>query len=575
VTQRVAPSAFESAARSPRYEALFELEQSGCARSYLAIDHGGPSSLSGPRGDRLVVVHVLPPSFARDPDFSARFVARAAGLLSVAHPNLVRTLDVVADGQRCHWVSEFIQGHTLASLVAKRKDGERALTLRQHLTILCEVLRGLEHAHRVVDASGTSRPLVHRHLSPTSVLVSYEGKVKITDAALCEAPQLILGRFDAEAERLAYQAPEWCLGGAGDPRSDIFAVGALLWEAVCGRSRPVGASVAEALDMCENATQPEFGPPDADISPTLVAITRRALAKDPNERYQSARELRLGLEAQMPPVPASRDRGSLFAFMCNHFHEEHEVLQRLLESRAPGVLEGVSDAESELDRVSAALSSPPPLSGVQPPAGISRAGRRLRQGGAVASIVGAGVLAFVLVQGVLRQSSSRQGLGQPQAPDALVQSLRSLSAPPSALLSTGSVSAAAPMTQAGAARPPATAAAVPSVSTPAAAASSVSTPTAPALAARAVVPPPPALPPASAASDALSARVATGAPSSEAREPSPEAASEPADAPARQGLDLELDPRLNPGQNDGAGVDLRSLRRRAPRPIDKADPYTR
>jgi eukaryotic-like serine/threonine-protein kinase len=413
-------SAFEAAARPPRYEPLFELEQSGCARSHLAIDHGEPAAAASPgapeplAGDHLVVVHVVPPTVTRDPAFIPRFTAGATALLGMSHPNLVRTLDFVANEQRCQWTSEFIQGHTLTSLLGKKRGAERALTLRQHLTILCEVLRGLEHAHRLVDAEGAPRPIVHHHLSPSSVLVSYEGEVKVTDAVLCTVPAVTGGRFDGEAERLAYQAPECCKGGTGDPRSDIFAVGALLWEAVCGRPRPVGASLDEARQMCERAAEPEFGGAGTGVSPTLIAITRRALAKDPGERYQSAREFLLALEAQMPAA-ANRDRGSLFAFMCNHFHEEHEVLQRLLESRANALLAAArAEAESCVQHGASALPEPPPHPGG------SRLAHRLLRGALGLALAAGAVFAFFIV---------RPQHGSTRGPETIVQRLRPVGQP--------------------------------------------------------------------------------------------------------------------------------------------------
>jgi serine/threonine protein kinase len=631
-------STFASAARPSRYESLFELEQRGCARSYLAIDHGTPA------GARLVVVHVVPRSLSRDPDFVPLFGARAGALLSVTHPNLVRTLDFVAkEGQRCQWVSEFIQGHTLGSLLAKRKGAGRALTLRQHLTILCDVLRGLEHAHRVADAAGTPNPIVYRHLSASSVLVSYDGTVKVTDAALCSVPSITSGRFDGEVERLAYRAPECCLGGKGDPRSDVFAVGALLWEAVYQRPRPVGSSIEAALEMCRSAAEPEFDA-DSGVSPTLSAITRRALARDPSERYQSARELRLGIEAQMPPVSESRDRAALFAFMCSHFYEEHEALQRLLESRAPSVLDPARAREADAhghDRADVgadtdsgivpqshvrALSAQPPRadssngedvrnasvsergmgSGGEAPAGVgsSRFGRRVRRGVAALSLAGGTIFAFFMV---------RPDLGSQRATQSVVQHLRSPSpsaqapvvtpAPPSAPVPPPSPAVPAPATGVtpavtpGAIPEPARAlipAVIPRASTPAPA------PVPPITVAPAVPVSPAPRPSAAAASDpgvrarsgaaesdplvpataATPPRAGTGAelepaprsrteptPRSEA-EPAPRSEAEPTPPPR-----AESTPPPAAERDRGAGVDLRSLRRRAPRPIDEVNPY--
>jgi eukaryotic-like serine/threonine-protein kinase len=324
---------FENESRESRYSILFEVGWSGLARSHLAIDRG-----SG-HGANLVVMHVAPPQVVSDDERRARFALRAAALLRLRHPNVVRALSHVADGGNAHWVSEAVQGQPLSVLMRVRP---RTLSPLQLARVLCDVLRGLECLHGAVDAEG--RPIVHGSLSPASVLVSYDGRVKLDVSAAPGFPTDCRGALAAHALRSAYQAPECLQGLAPDHRSDLYAVGAMLWEGVTGRSlssplRP--SEPALALELAEPSEWLALGPELANASPgvlpALSALCRRVLAPNPAARHQSARELLNEIEALDLAEAFRGEQSSLFGFMCNHFYEEHAALQELLAERAPGV----------------------------------------------------------------------------------------------------------------------------------------------------------------------------------------------------------------------------------------------
>ena len=337
--------------RPNEFEYLIDLDQGSSSSAYLAIDRRVE------RGARLVVVHMAHPAIARDPGFRAAFAARGSVAQALCHPNIVRTLDLVAEDRWSFWVTEFVPARTLAEVVAKRGRAEkhgarsgasslpsRALSTDQYLLILRDVLVGLEHGHGLVDGSGSPSPVFHRNVCPSSVLVGFDGGVKINDYAFGGAPEVTFGRLEGAATRLAYFAPERCLGRPMDARCDVYAVGGMLWEALTGGPRRSGANLQEALQVRLRDADPKVEDVCPDVAPALAAIARRALAWEPGERYQTAREFRLELDAHLLDNDVRSDHGALFGFMCNHFCEEYDDLERLLESRARSLPRAVRPA---------------------------------------------------------------------------------------------------------------------------------------------------------------------------------------------------------------------------------------
>lgn len=373
MAQQAVSFATLSMALAPRYEHLLELEQGDDARCHLAIDHGdaaraagaealgvealgvealgeaGPASTArpvqarhgsgsagegAPHARRLVTVHRAPREVAEDDERRARFAARAAAFLPLRHPNLIHVFEAVSERRGCHWVSEFVAGEPLSRLLRRTKRGRRALSTRQILSILCDAAHALEYAHGAVDAAGLPRPVVHGSLCPGSVLVTYEGMVKVSSDLCGGLPVGSAGALEALAGRLAYLAPECCAGASGDPRCDVYALGAILWEALAGRPRNVDLTPEQTLALRTSGGEPALEDVCPDVLPALAAVTGRALSTDPGDRHQSVAALREELEAIAQLDVLKNETGPLFGFMCNHFYEEYSALQALLEQHS-------------------------------------------------------------------------------------------------------------------------------------------------------------------------------------------------------------------------------------------------
>ncbi len=260
-----------------RYRLVELLGQGGMATIYRATD--------GQLG-REVAVKVLRPEYGRDPDFVARFRAEAQAAASLSHPNIVGVYDFGTDADVPYIVMELVDGEDVASLLARNGP----LPPRQAARLAAEVAHALGAAH--------ARGIVHRDVKPGNILVSSDGRVKVTDFGIARAwadarltlPGVTLGSVH-------YFSPEQALGEAATPASDIYSLGIVLYELLTGR-RPWEGDNAAAVAMARISAPP---PLVSDVRPNvpavLEAIDRRALSPDPAARYGSADEMARALEA--------------------------------------------------------------------------------------------------------------------------------------------------------------------------------------------------------------------------------------------------------------------------------------
>lgn len=229
--------------------------------------------------DREVAVKILHARYSDDPDFTARFRREAQASASLNHPNIVGVYDTGADAGRPFIVMEYVRGRSLRDVLRRER-----LPLDRGAEIVADAASGLHYAHE--------RGLVHRDVKPGNVLVSDEGIVKVTDFGIARAVAAeTVTQTAAVFGTAAYVAPEQAQGEAVDRRTDVYALGCVLYEVLAGR-QPFAADSAVALaykHVSETPVVPSRSNPQ--ISPQLDAIVMRAMAKDPAERYQTARDL--------------------------------------------------------------------------------------------------------------------------------------------------------------------------------------------------------------------------------------------------------------------------------------------
>ncbi len=254
-----------------RYRLLELLGQGGMATIYRGRDA---------QLERDVAVKVLRPEYGRDPDFFARFRQEAQSAASLNHPGVVAVYDYGTDPVGPFIVMELVDGEDLASIV--RRSGP--LPARQSARLTSQIARAIAAAH--------DRGFVHRDIKPSNVLVTNEGRPKVTDfgiaRALAEAAITLPGTTLGSVH---YFSPEQARGEMATPVSDIYSLGIVLYELLTGRRPWEGDSAAAIATARLTGPVPSPSASRAGIPPVLEAITRKAMATNPDDRFGSAAAL--------------------------------------------------------------------------------------------------------------------------------------------------------------------------------------------------------------------------------------------------------------------------------------------
>jgi serine/threonine-protein kinase len=261
--------------------------------------------MSGAAGfARTVAIKRLHPHLAADPAFSAMFVDEARLAARIRHPNVIDTLDVVADSGELFLVMDFVLGETLARLI--RQTEKRGIHLPAPVvsSIVVGALEGLHAAHEATNERGEPLGIVHRDISPQNILVARDGVARLLDFGVAKATGRVQETEGGEIKgKLAYMSPEQLTRKPVDRRCDIFAMGIVLWEALTSKRLFGGEDAASTLYavMHEPITPPSAVVPG--IPRSVDAVVLKALERDVDKRWATAEEMALALEAAVPPAP--------------------------------------------------------------------------------------------------------------------------------------------------------------------------------------------------------------------------------------------------------------------------------
>ena len=272
-----------------RYAVVAPLAEGGMGAIYLGRRvSAGPSSGGHDRQAADVVLKQLLPEHTSDPKLIAMFLREARLTASLDHPNIVRTLDLVNAGEDYFMVMEYVRGGDLRSLLRRAKRRQCKLTVESALHIVSEVLAALEYAHGKKTLDGSSLGLIHRDVSPSNILLGSNGVVKLTDFGIAKAPTQGSVVFKVKG-KVGYMAPEQARGEPVDLRTDLFAIGVVLYEVLVGERLFVGNALSPpAVIFAQPIKAPSRKRPE--VGAELDAIVLRALSLDPNGRFSSARE---------------------------------------------------------------------------------------------------------------------------------------------------------------------------------------------------------------------------------------------------------------------------------------------
>ena len=278
--------------RLGRYELLQRIAVGGMAEVYRARA-AGPSDFR-----KLVAIKRLLPQHALDPQLLRMFLDESRLMARFAHPNLPHVIDV-SDGGGVDvpfFVMEHVAGVDLRE-VMRAADGP--LPLEHLLGVSAAVAAGLHHAHELRADDGRPLEIVHRDVSPSNVLVSFDGGVKVADFGVAKWSQQKSFTYQGQLKgKFAHMSPEQCRGEPLDRRSDVFALGTMMYEMATGQPPFQADSEFELLSRIatHDATWPTTGA-GSHVAAELRAIIMRTLMRDRAERFATTREIQLALEA--------------------------------------------------------------------------------------------------------------------------------------------------------------------------------------------------------------------------------------------------------------------------------------
>ena len=304
-------------------------------------------------GSRRVVVKEVLPKHADNTSFSSMLVAEAKLAAGLQHANVVTVEDLGRDAGSLFIAMEYVEGFDLRELCRRCSHARVPLPVEFSLLMVMETLRGLDYAHR--------RGLVHRDVSPSNVLISFEGEVKICDFGIARAHAV--SDLDDESIRgkAGYMSPEHARGEEVDPRGDVFAAGIILWELLSGR-RYYRASPGERLiDVARRAEGQEIASRGLPREKELFAIVTRALEVDREVRYPTAAAMLRDLEAYAARARLLASPLRFGEWLMERFGAEIVELRRARERAAWGL------THKALPRVMLPAGSPipPPVAPVE------------------------------------------------------------------------------------------------------------------------------------------------------------------------------------------------------------------
>jgi serine/threonine-protein kinase len=361
-----------------RYSVVRHLASGGMAELYIARQE----SVGG--FEKPVVLKLLQPRYARNPRVVSMFLDEARLAAKLNHASIVHVYDVADEGGLKYIAMEYIHGETIADIVKRGLAVNKYIPLEHAVYVASETAAGLAYAHDRREPDGRRWRIVHRDVSPTNVLVNYEGQTKLVDFGIARAQDELREESGILPGKASYMSPEQVRGQGADHRSDIFSLGVILYELTLCQRLYRGSPET----VMKRITDETVTPPTAikrDYPAALELIVMRALEKRPEDRYQTADEMRHDLEEFLDEAGLRTGNRRLAMYMNEVFAPDAPTYERgIAASRtfsprsaaAPGSTTTTTtatareDSSDELDfdrraplamRIEAAADEPPPV----------------------------------------------------------------------------------------------------------------------------------------------------------------------------------------------------------------------
>ena len=300
------------------YILLEKLAAGGMAEVYLA------KKIAASGVQKFVAVKRILSQFSDSENYIQMFKAEAKIAINLSHSNVVSIHDFGVQSGQFYIVMEFVEGRNLRQILNRMKRQNKYFTTSQVAYIIKQVAAGLDHAHRCIDPM-TGQPLniIHRDMSPQNVMLSFEGESKVVDFGIAKAEtQLEATRAGTLKGKFGYMSPEQVEGQVIDSRTDIFALGIMIWEMLANQRLFLANSEINTLRKIRECNVPSLRKINPNIPSELDQIVLKALKKDKSQRYQTAAELNRDLTGFLSRFDPDFSVQDFSSFIKSLFSEE-------------------------------------------------------------------------------------------------------------------------------------------------------------------------------------------------------------------------------------------------------------
>lgn len=320
-----------------KYRLIRKIATGGMAEIFLAHENGKPK-------EPIVIKRILP-HLIKSAEFVSMFLDEARIAAQLEHPNIVRIHDIGQINGAYFIAMEYVHGEDIRRIYNCAYKLQRSLPLSHSIRVIADAACGLAYAHKLVDFANRPMGVVHRDVSPQNILVTYEGGVKVVDFGIAKAANKVnQTRAGVLKGKYSYMSPEQALGDNIDHRTDIFALGIILYETTTGTrlfKRHNELATLQAIIKCEYVL-----PTDAlsGYPPDLERVLLKALAKDPDDRYADAQDFSDALYDFLHTSELYVEREIIAEFMRDLFKDRLDEEEKL---GAP-VLAGEDEVREEM-----------------------------------------------------------------------------------------------------------------------------------------------------------------------------------------------------------------------------------
>lgn len=324
-----------------KYQLLDRIAVGGMAELFRA-------KLTGAQGfEKLIAIKKILPNLSTEENLVTSFIDEAKLAALLHHENIIQIYDFGSMDDQYFIAMEYLFGKDLRTITRTARKKDMALGIENILYIISCICAGLDYSHNLRDLQGKPLNIIHRDINPQNILITYDGQLKIIDFGIAKAAShnnqtrenLIKGK-------LAYMSPEQANGQQIDHRSDIFSTGIILYELLAVRRMFTG----ETMHVLSLVREAQYDPPDEvmpDLPTKLNSILSKALAKDPDDRYQSAGEMLADIEDFMLEISLHPSSRSFAGYMKELFEEEYAEEELALWAKTQIYEAGEDEPENE------------------------------------------------------------------------------------------------------------------------------------------------------------------------------------------------------------------------------------